>query len=513
VISGTPQVGKALSTSNGSWTNSPTGYTYQWQLCNSSGAACSSLGGATAASFTPAASQAGSTLRVAVTASNAGGSATATSAATATVVAAAGTAPAASLGTGLPSRLPQSSGSGGTFYVDGTKGSDSNAGTSAAPWKTINKALSSVPAAGSIINVLPGTYSSSGSAYVINFSRAASTSDPITLQAQTPGSVNITSADLTASTLGGWIHSASGLRVKGLTFKILANHTNINASGLLIENSDRIEVDDCTFNEMAEAGIKVRGGLNDGQTADDVWVIDNVFRATSSLYSQVTGTAFTSDNYYGSKGSHWIYAGQYGGNTSWEMTNGTRRLVITNNVFTGSTAGRDIELGPQAQTSYVVNNTFFGNHAISLIGTSTNAVYAAQGIELFANSSNPTYETGNNVIANNLFDDLDGHAVYGSGPSESGNVVSSNLSYNLRNGLGYQGRSTWDYEPAYGSNTLFTLGVNIADADPLFRSPSAWDFHLSTGSPALRTANPAYTYPYDADGSARPAAPAVGAFG
>lgn len=512
-VSGTAQAGNTLSASVGTWTNSPTSYSYQWQQCDGSGSGCSPVSGATSATLALTSSQVGSTLRVMVTASNASGSASASSSATSAVSAAASGTPGAGVGTSLPSRLPRSSGSGGTFYVDGSKGSDSNAGSAAAPWKTINKALATVPTSGSIINVLPGTYSSQGTSYAIAFSRSGSTSDPITLQAQTPGTVLITNADPSSSTLGGWVHGASGLRIKGLTFRITANRSNINASGILIEDSDRIEVDDCTFNEMAETGLKVRGGQSDGQTADDVWIIDSVFRSTGSIFAQTTGLAFTTDQYYGSKGSHWIYAGQYGADSNWEIRNGTRRLVITNNVFTGSTAGRDVELGPQAQQSYVVNNTFYGNHAISLLGTSTKAAYGAQGVELFANSSNSSYQTGGNMIANNLFDDLDGHAVYGSGPSESGNTVASNLSYNLRNGLGYQGRTSWDYEPLYGSSTIFTVGTNVADGDPRFVNPNGWDFHLGSGSPALGSANPAYTYPYDADGKARPASPAVGAFG
>lgn len=46
-------------------------------------------------------------------------------------------------------------------YVDGVNGNDANAGTQAAPWKTIQNADnwgSNVPKAGDCINVLPGTY-------------------------------------------------------------------------------------------------------------------------------------------------------------------------------------------------------------------------------------------------------------------------------------------------------------------------------------------------------------------
>jgi hypothetical protein len=160
-----------------------------------------------------------------------------------------------------------------------------------------------------------------------------------------------------------------------------------------------------------------------------------------------------------------------------------------------------------------VNNTFYGNHAASVIGTSTDAVYAGGGVEIFTNSSLSQFQTSGTVVKNNLFVDLDGHAVYGSGPSEGGNTVATNMAFNLRNGSGHQGRTTMDYEPLYdGASTLFDLGTNIADADPLFANPGGFDFHLRSGSPALGQADPAYAYPYDADGAARSSSPALGAY-
>lgn len=91
-ISGSAAVGQTLTASTGSWSNSPTSYTYAWQRCDSTGSACVPIGGATAASYTVQAADAGSTVRVAVTAVNAGGpSAPATSAPTAVVTATFGT--------------------------------------------------------------------------------------------------------------------------------------------------------------------------------------------------------------------------------------------------------------------------------------------------------------------------------------------------------------------------------------------------------------------------------------
>jgi hypothetical protein len=86
-ISGQTIQGSALTTSDGTWSNSPTSYTYQWQDCNTSGAACTNISGATSSTYTLAGSDVGDTLRAVVTATNSGGSAPATSAASAAVTA------------------------------------------------------------------------------------------------------------------------------------------------------------------------------------------------------------------------------------------------------------------------------------------------------------------------------------------------------------------------------------------------------------------------------------------
>jgi hypothetical protein len=88
VISGTTTEGQQLSATAGIWTGSPTSTAYQWQDCDSAGANCADIAGASSSSYTLTGGDVGSTIRVVVTASNEGGSTPATSAATATVVAA-----------------------------------------------------------------------------------------------------------------------------------------------------------------------------------------------------------------------------------------------------------------------------------------------------------------------------------------------------------------------------------------------------------------------------------------
>jgi hypothetical protein len=97
-VSGSAVQGQTLSASQGSWSNNPTGYAYQWRRCDTNGANCVDIGGATTQTYVLAAGDVGSTVRVAVTASNAGGSATAVSAPTGVVQA----APVAPVNTALP---------------------------------------------------------------------------------------------------------------------------------------------------------------------------------------------------------------------------------------------------------------------------------------------------------------------------------------------------------------------------------------------------------------------------
>jgi hypothetical protein len=78
-ISGTEKAGSTLTASNGTWSNSPTSYGYQWRRCATDGTACVDIVGATSQTHVLTASDVHHTIRVIVTAKNADGSATATS--------------------------------------------------------------------------------------------------------------------------------------------------------------------------------------------------------------------------------------------------------------------------------------------------------------------------------------------------------------------------------------------------------------------------------------------------
>ena len=96
---GNPSEGQTLAETPGSWANVPTGYSYQWDDCDSVGNSCSPIAGANARTYTLAAHDVGHTIRVQEIASNPGGaSAPASSAPTGIVQVAPGTSGTATVG-------------------------------------------------------------------------------------------------------------------------------------------------------------------------------------------------------------------------------------------------------------------------------------------------------------------------------------------------------------------------------------------------------------------------------
>lgn len=97
-ISGTPLVGAAGTATTGTWSGNPTSYAYQWLRCDTAGAGCVPLAGATTGSYTPVALDAGKTLRVSVSATNATGTTSVQSPQSPLVAAPAPAAPGPSVG-------------------------------------------------------------------------------------------------------------------------------------------------------------------------------------------------------------------------------------------------------------------------------------------------------------------------------------------------------------------------------------------------------------------------------
>jgi len=87
-VSGTAEVGQTLTALAGTWTGSPTSFTYSWRRCDLNGASCTAIADATAATYTLTPGDIGTTLSLVVTATGKGGAQAATALTTAAVAAA-----------------------------------------------------------------------------------------------------------------------------------------------------------------------------------------------------------------------------------------------------------------------------------------------------------------------------------------------------------------------------------------------------------------------------------------
>ena len=84
-VTGTAKVGQTLTAGDGTWSNTPTSYAYQWLRCNGGGNSCVNVANGTQKTYTLVGVDSGNTMRVRVTATNADGSASAQSDQTAAV--------------------------------------------------------------------------------------------------------------------------------------------------------------------------------------------------------------------------------------------------------------------------------------------------------------------------------------------------------------------------------------------------------------------------------------------
>jgi hypothetical protein len=85
LVTGTAQQGQTLSATAGTWTAPDATFAYQWQDCDTAGANCVDVAGATSATYAVAPTDVGKTLHVVVKASNRFGTATVPSAPSAVV--------------------------------------------------------------------------------------------------------------------------------------------------------------------------------------------------------------------------------------------------------------------------------------------------------------------------------------------------------------------------------------------------------------------------------------------
>ena len=380
------------------------------------------------------------------------------------------------LGFALPARMPQSDGR--AYYVDGARGRDTWSGTKARPWRTINRALASVPLRGSRILVRAGTYG--GEVRFID--RVGSPSDPVTLEAYPGEHVTLVAppnSDRNAVT----IVRAGGIRIQG--FEVTGPTGN---NGFRVENSRDVEILDCDIHNAGHMGVLVVGTGSTSPTGNDnIQLWDNRFHDN--------GGGWIATNSYWIRGDHSVY---WGGVSSDHdgIDHTAYRGVIANNLFYNQPYGRALQIGSQVSGLIVTNNTFYRAYQPNPL--------AGTAIEFYGEGTQ--YDTRNTVVVNNLITYSAHYGVSGSGGDA---VMRTNV---VRNNLAF-GNSSGDFRADTGDSELFSLGPdNIVGQPPRFVAPYRLDFRLQPSSPAIDRADPAFAPKTDADGRPRVGPPDLGAF-
>lgn len=391
-----------------------------------------------------------------------------------------------------------------TFYVDHSLGSDSNAGTQAQPWITIQKAAN-MAHAGDTINVLAGDYEER-----VQVTNSGESGAPITFQAK--GVITMQGFTVKADyiTIKGFeiintpddAQNGIGIFVQGSDCDLEENYIHFATRGgiLLFANlGDYAQTSNCTVRNNrlyhnSQNGIDVRG-LNHIIEGNEIWAsiqyhpnwknppswVDadgilffgsgHVFRKNyihDINYSDPLNVnphidcfqTFSDANHEEASNivieqnrcnNNALAHSSDEGGTGLTIRNGAGNIIIRNNLII---AFVNIFL-QNSNGVFILNNTMIGN-------TAQNPNFYPGGVSL--------NQSSNTVIENNIFFNQPGNIIYVKGQKP---VSGRNMVYRDD---GRPISSTDTYDP---TNDLF-WGIN-----PQFVDPQAGDYSLQAGSPAI----------------------------
>jgi parallel beta-helix repeat protein len=394
------------------------------------------------------------------------------------------------------------------FYVSPT-GSDSAAGSSAAPWKTLQHAAN-VVGPGDRVTARPGNYAGF---YLDTSGTAAS---PIEFFAE-PG--------------------------------VLVNQPNPvrTDQGINLENASWITIDGFEVSGMNRAGVRTVGV--DGSTFATNVTIRNVKSHDNGYWGILTGFVnnllIENNITYGSVNEHGIYVSNSGDNPT--IRNNESYNNRANGIHMNGDAeqgGDGIITGALVAGNKIYNNGVGGGSGINMDGVQNsrienNLIYNnhASGISLYRIDGGGG-ASGNTVINNTIIQASDARWAINIRDGSTGNTARNNILLNnhpSRGAISISADSLSGFTSDYNAvisrfttndgNSVQTLAQwqastgqdshsFVATASALFANVAANDYHLKTGSPAINTGTNSSAPPADFAGLPRPAGAAydIGAY-
>jgi hypothetical protein len=397
-----------------------------------------------------------------------------------------------------------------TYFVSISTGSNTNDGSEAHPWASIQKAAE-VAQEGDTINILAGIYNES--VFPVN---SGTQSNPITYRKYGGGTVNIISQDWAAIS----INNVNGIIIDGLN--IDANYSNGGFIGVAIHNGSYNIIRNNDISN-AEIAVHIYGGNGDtieyGVSSIGNTVLDNSIHDTFGIYregvyiknympydiqtSYVQNTIVENNTIYNvgeavqNTGATWTEAGP--------LLYLNSSVTPSNTIIRGNTVyNNDCEAGlfSGAGDNYLVEDNFAYNNgngpdagSYCSIGNGNGKNYTIRNNVLVNNGGTSEYRAaitirdGVGEISNNTIVDYSNRAIniYLEGTPIGHAVVKNNIIYGM----------TGEQILRFGTNNdqidikynLFGkvqgyLGTNYLIQDPLFKNPLSNDYHLNPLSAA-----------------------------
>ncbi|MHB8995601.1 MAG: hypothetical protein ACYC63_10155 [Armatimonadota bacterium] len=398
--------------------------------------------------------------------------------------------------------LPLSAAHSATYYVS-TSGSDSAAGTSSAPWRTIQKgALTANP--GDTVMINDGTYSES-----VKLDEMKKGTSPVTLQA-----VNSRKAIISPGGSNGIYTDYSPMQnVRFVGLKL----TNGRVGAELNGGGNGIEFNNCEISGFIE-GIRIRQGSN--IKILDCYVHDNDngvllgVKDVSGIENILVERTIAANNNNGGNSDGFMVEGMcknlvfrdcvsYGaGDTGFDCKPDStiidRCLAYNNNGWGIKLWG----IGSKVTNSIIYGNKIDGigcsQYNLSFIGN-TFGPNSNDGLRL------ETSNISSCVVRNNIFYNTDLKCFASGLPQNDYNVF-----WNTGGGTSIQ-TSSVAYTPAQIQAGQPGVGSHSIGKDPLFVSAGTANYKLSSGSPCIGAgvADPAMALDYY--GKTRTSPPDIGA--
>ena len=370
---------------------------------------------------------------------------------------------------------------GATYHVSPT-GSDSNPGSKARPFRTIQKAADSVKP-GDTVLVDDGVYIYSGpndchGKVVVCVSRGGAPDNWVVFRSKNKRGAKIDGENGNAGS--GFVvqGGASYVRIQDFEMTGLAN-ANGSAGGIdLFDGGNYFQVIGNHIHNIGRVCTNTSNGQNGVFIeADNVLVEANLIHDIGRLGPGQQGCR--PSNEYWKNHDHGVYHDR------------GDHVTIRNNVIYNIKQGWAIQVWPKSRAHMnILNNTIaFGNQHKGKLGA----------IVMWAPSSGGM-KVSDSTIANNIFYGVNTAAIWmgGDGGEEPMRFANVRISNNIiSNGVLLR------VEENINTSGLI-LADNLEKTDPKFADPAAFDFHLRSDSPAIDAGIALPGVGADYDGRVRP---------